>query len=294
MLLTHTLLVPSLPTLLVDQHRGHRTPMIEALDHASERLLGEAPAAIVILSARWSSTGPFLVGAAKRHGTITDYTGFGVEVRYDCPGQPALARALVDAAVKARVRAGSSPRGIDSGASVPLHFLAPRGGVPVVPLSIAAQPPEACRAWGATLRVALAAWPDPVAFVVGGVLSRNEHAWLLRREVPEAQTLDERVLEALGRGEWTGLAGDDAARFEKAQPEAGLRHLEVIRGFLGTEATGTVRCYEPGPGVGAALIEFPLTGAVTDAPPAKARAVPAARPVDAPRARAAEKRRPRP
>src|SRR6185503_5835718 len=113
MLTSRVLLVPTISTLLVDEHRRHRTEMLEALEAESTALRAESPAAIVALSARWASDGPFLVGAAKRHRTVTDYTGFGVEVRYDCTGNPALARALVDAGSRAKVRVAEASRGVD-------------------------------------------------------------------------------------------------------------------------------------------------------------------------------------
>jgi hypothetical protein len=49
---------------------------------------------------------------------------------------------------------------------------------------------------------------------------------------------------------------------ERAQPEAGLRHLDVLRGFLSADVPGLVRCYEAAPGVGAALVEFEVPGVV--------------------------------
>src|SRR5262245_42555497 len=101
MLTSRPLLAPHLPTLLVDQHRGHRTEMLEALAEAGARLQAESPAAVVALSARWESPGPFLVGSDARHRTLTDYAGFGVEGRYDCDGHPGLARALVEAGQRA-------------------------------------------------------------------------------------------------------------------------------------------------------------------------------------------------
>jgi len=256
MLLSHALLAPHVPTLLVDQHRGHQTAMLDALARASERMLAEIPAAAVVLSARWESSGPFLVGADPRHSTLTDYTGFGVEVRYDCRGEPRLARALADGGRAARLRVATTSRGIDSGITVPMRFLAPHRELSVVPLSLAPQPTAVCRAWGASIRKTLAEWPDTIAFVVGGALSGNRHAWNLRRDVPEAQAFDERCLEALAAGRWDDVALPSGALAEKIQPEAELRHLEVLRGFLGADPPGEVLCYEPGPGVGAALIAF--------------------------------------
>jgi len=260
MLTSRALLVPHLPTLVLDQHRGHATEMLAAFAAAAARLQSEAPAAIVVLSARWDSPGPFLAGAGPHHRTITDYSGLGVELRYDCDGHPALARALARAGRKAGVRVETATRGVDSGVTVPLHFLLPARGVPVVPLSLAARPATECRAWGAVLRRALAAWPDRVAFVVGGLLSNNAHAASLGREVPEARALDAHALEVLGQGAWSRLRLGLKKLEKKAQPEAGLRHLEVLRGFLGDHVAGEIRCYQPAPGIGAVLAEFELAG----------------------------------
>lgn len=257
MLISHALVAPHLPTLVLDEHRGHRTEMLGALGAASERLLAEAPQAIVVMSARWNAPGPFRVDAGRRHRTLTDYPGLGVELRYDCAGLPALARALVTAGERAGLPVGLATRGVDSGATVPLHFLAPGARLPVVPLSLPSRTASECRAWGVTIRRTIAAWPERVAFVIGGVLSLNLHAWSLRREVPEAREFDAWALDALARGAWDELEHvPHASILEHAQPESMLRHLAVMRGFLGEDRAGTVRCYESGPGVGAALLEF--------------------------------------
>jgi len=266
MLTSRALVMPHLPTLLVDQHRGHHTEMLAALAETAARLQAESPAAVVALSARWESPGPFFVGAGARHRTLTDYAGFGVEVRYDCDGDPALARALVAGGQQGRVRVETTSRGVDSGVSVPLHFLFPSRGVRVVPLSLAPRPAAECRAWGASVRRTLSAWPERVAFVIGGQLSNNRHAESLGRDVPEASAFDERVLERLGRGAWGELGDGVGELVPEAQPEAGLRHLEVLRGFLGADLPGRLRCYQPGPGVGAALIEFELVESLAPRP----------------------------
>lgn len=260
MLTPRVLLAPTLPTLLVDEHRHHRTEMLVAFADQATRLKVDAPEIVVALSARWISEGPFLVDAGRRHRTLTDYPGFGVEVRYDCAGDPRLAKALVEAGARAGVRVAAARRGVDSGVTVPLHFLLPSPSLPVVPLSLAERSPEECRAWGAVLRRTLAARPERVAFVVGGLISNNEHAWSLGRELPESGAFDERILEALRAGDWEAVRRRTTAETERAQPQAGLRHLEVLRGFLEHDAPGMVAGYEPAPGVGAALVEFALAG----------------------------------
>jgi aromatic ring-opening dioxygenase catalytic subunit (LigB family) len=256
MLTSRAWLVPHLPTLVLDEHRRHRTPMLEALAREAARLGDEKPQVIAALSARWISPGPFLVDVGKRHRTLTDDPAFGVEMRYDCGGHPAIARSLVDAGTRAGVRVGPAQRGVDGGVAVPLHFLIPRRAVPVVPLSVAERPADECRAWGQVVRRALESRPERIAFVVGGVLSHDTHAWSFHREVPEARTLDEHVLAALTAGSWGALLPADGSVVERAHPEAGLRHLEVLRGFLGDDLPGQILSYEPGPGVGAALVAF--------------------------------------
>lgn len=256
--------------------------MRTAFANAGARLQAFAPRAVVALSARWQSSGAFLVDPAKRHRTITDYAGFGVEVRYDCDGHPGLARAIVAEGERSRVRIASAQRGVDSGISVPMHFLAPVRTLPLVPVSLADQPAASCRGFGAALRRAIEAWPEPVAFVVGGMLSFNQHAWRLGRDVPEAGLLDEQVLDLIGRADWEGLATLDPKWAERAQPEAELRHLEVLHGFVGADVTGDVRCYEASPGTGSALVEWVLDPEAAARLPLEAPepiAAPAPRPV---------------
>lgn len=258
MILPRVLLVPNRVTLLLDEHRGHQTEMLDAIGAESIRLGDAAPEILVALSARWRGHGPFLVDEGRRHQTITDYSGFGVEVRYDCDGHPLLARALAEAGQHAGLRVATAVRGIDSGISVPLHFLACSRRRPVVPLGLGDHPPDACRRWGEVLHRVLEARPERIAFIAGGLLSNNEHEWNLRRPVPEADTLDEAVLGALRAGDWGSLHAQPQAVMTRAMPEADLRHLDVLRGFVGEGARGEVLAYEASQGVGAALVAFDL------------------------------------
>lgn len=259
MLTSSALLLPSVPTMLIDEQRGDVTEMIEALEAAGRRMLADEPEAIVALSARWVAAGPFHADDGKRHRSVIDVPGFGVEPRHDVAGEPALARAIVERATREAVRATTAARGVDTGISIPLHFLERSRHLPVVPLSIGEGPREEHRAWGAAIRQALNEWPRRVAFVVGGALSWNLHAFNLRRDVAECHELDEGVLEALARPAWGELERLVTRLGAKARPEADLRHLEVLRGFLALDsARGDVLEHETSPGIGTALVEFPI------------------------------------
>jgi len=66
-------------------------------------------------------------------------------------------------------------------------------------------------------------------------------------------------MAALRSGTWDELPALVRRLGPKAMPEADLRHLEVLRGFLLDDANpGVVIEYESSPGVGAVLAEFPL------------------------------------
>jgi len=261
MLTSRALLLPSVPTMLIDEQRGDFTEMIEAVTNAGRALAAEAPDVIVALSARWVSPGPFHADDARTHRSVIDLPEFGVQPRYDCQGQPALARAIAADATRRGLRAGTARHGVDTGISIPLHFLARDRNVHVVPVSLSEGTREEHRQWGESIRHTLHARRERIGFVVGGALAFNLHAFNLRRDLTEAHDLDERVLDAVHRGRWSLLAEIEPAVLEKAQPDAALRHLEVLRGFLLGDRPGRVLERESSPGVGTALVEFALDDA---------------------------------
>jgi len=265
MLTSRALLAPSLPTLLIDEQRGTPTEMLAAFAAQAAELDAESPEAFVVVSSRWISPGAFLVDDARQHRSLIDLPSFGVQPRYDCAGEPALAQAILEQARRAGLRASTAHRGVDTGTSVPLHLLARARRVPVVPASLSNGSGEDHRRWGACLRRVLSGWSTRVAFVVSGALTYNPHEFNLKRENPEVRELDQQVLEALQRGEWDRLAALENGRGARAQAEAGWRHLEVLRGFLAGDLSGRVCAYESLPGFGAALVKFEIAAEVAAA-----------------------------
>ena len=266
MLISRALLVPSSPTLLIDERRGNSTTMLEAMVEAGTRLEADLPEVLVVVTSRWASGAAFQADDAKKHTSLIDMPEFGVVPRYDCAGEPGLARAILEEARSAGLRAAAARRGADSGISVPLHFLAAARLSTVVPVSLSDAPPEAHRVWGACLRRVMTAWNGRAALIVSGALTFHQHSFHLKREIAEDRDLDAAALEALKAGAWNALEELRPKAASKAHPEAGWKHLDVLRGFLRDDLAGRVWAYEALPGIGEALVEFELAAKPADEP----------------------------
>lgn len=99
----------------------------------------ERPRAILMISGHWLEPRPTL-GAAAAPPLIFDYFGFPkhtYELKYPAPGDPALARRVVDLLEQAGVPAAQdASRGYDHGVFIPMLLVAPDADIPVVQLSL--------------------------------------------------------------------------------------------------------------------------------------------------------------
>ena len=126
------------------------------------------PRAAVVVSGHFEAPGPVRVTASARPETIHDFGGFPEELyrlRYPAPGDPELAKRVVDLLDRAEIPAALDPsRGLDHGAWVPLRFLFPPADVPVIEVSQpSARSPESMMKIGA----ALSPLRDEAVIVVG-------------------------------------------------------------------------------------------------------------------------------
>ncbi|RZI72280.1 MAG: dioxygenase [Pseudomonas sp.] len=100
------------------------------------------PDAIVILSPHWITRDHVSVTASMYPKTIHDFGGFPdalYELSYPAPGAPELASHIVELLQTAGWDSRLDPvRGLDHGAWVPLRYLAPDAGIPVVQVSMPA------------------------------------------------------------------------------------------------------------------------------------------------------------
>src|SRR5580658_7748976 len=130
---------------------GHGSPMNAIEDnpfHRQWRTLGERlpyPAAILCVSAHWDTRGARLTGAGHPT-TIHDFYGFPkalFDVQYPAPGDPKLARWVVELLGGHKHAQVDATRGLDHGAWSVLKAMYPDPIVPVVQLGIdTSQPGE--------------------------------------------------------------------------------------------------------------------------------------------------------
>ncbi|MFO1054035.1 MAG: class III extradiol ring-cleavage dioxygenase [Planctomycetota bacterium] len=117
------------PTLALDTAKGAE------LDRWARSI--PTPRAIVVVSAHWERT-PATVGTSRDGAIVHDFFGFPDELyalRYDAPGDVALARELV--ARFALAQDSTRPR--DHGVWVPLRHMFPRAEIPVLQVSLPSQ-----------------------------------------------------------------------------------------------------------------------------------------------------------
>ncbi len=168
-----------MPVLFVSH--GAPTVLLEPGDTGEAwRALGRQlpkPAAILVLSAHWTTAIPFASSAAQPE-TIYDFDGFPDELytlKYPAPGAPETAQAAVLALQQAGIQAGlDRARGLDHGAWVPLSFLYPRADIPVAQLSVQ---PEKGPAWHVAIGRALRPLRERGVLIIGsGSISHNLRA----------------------------------------------------------------------------------------------------------------------
>lgn len=129
----------TMPALFI----GHGSPMNALEDNAFTRGWRTVaasitkPRAIVCVSAHWTTQGTYVSGA-KKPETIHDFYGFPqplFDVRYDAPGDAALAEQIARRVTCARVRIDPT-QGLDHGTWSVLRKMYPQADIPTLQLSL--------------------------------------------------------------------------------------------------------------------------------------------------------------
>lgn len=127
-------------------HGGGPLPILKDPGHGSMReflpkLAGmlSRPEAIVVVSAHWEESQATVLGAAQPP-MLYDYFGFppeAYEIKYPAPGNPALARRIMDLLPQHGVHSGMDfTRGFDHGVFIPIQMMYPQADIPVIQLSL--------------------------------------------------------------------------------------------------------------------------------------------------------------
>ncbi len=232
------MLVPHTPRFFDPDRAGPVfRPVIRGLEALGEEVVRLAPDALVIASAHWVTTFHHYVAGPRRLAgvlTSTEAPDLVRHVPYDYPGDPELARALVEAGTAHQVPAVLTEEPflpLDDGTGIPLRYLTPAGTVPIVPISLCylADLAETLR-WGRAIGAAVRAGRKRTILAVSGDAG----------ELAEFET----SLGELPR---------------EAQVEAGGRQMALLLGALGSGYRGRILGYGPSSGTGNAVVTLSPT-----------------------------------
>ncbi len=126
------------PCFFMDDPRGIWTDMAAFLRGLPSSLPAR-PKAILVVSGHWETYGFAFTGAARPKLEF-DYYGFPphtYQLRYDVPGEPALAEQAASLLREAGLPASIDPAyGLDHGVFVPLKVMFPEAEIPIVEMSV--------------------------------------------------------------------------------------------------------------------------------------------------------------
>lgn len=249
------LLAPHPPTLLEDEADGRSGAVIQSLRSLGHRLIEDEIDAVVAASTHWLSD-DFLVDGSPAHRTVHDYYGFRVQLQYDAPGHPGLARLIVEEAEKGLLFPKMRRRGADHAVTIPMHFLFPDINMPVVPVSVGGCLVEAFRR-GRAIGQAVRRSGLRVLFLASGALTHDLQAFILHAPHPDQSVFDRTILDLLQRGRGMEANDIDARLVELAQPEGQFRDIYMLLGAMGSRSAAEIMAYESLPGVGMGVAWFP-------------------------------------
>lgn len=248
------------PPIFVPQVGGQRaataSESLSALRQVAEALEAFAPETIVLISPHApGSADAFAVDESDVFEGSLEQFGDSTVHRY--PGDPELAAALL-AELQLQGVPGISrfaysrlrPGWLDHATIVPLSFIEPTGGVPLVILSLSYLPYGVHRELGMLTRRVADSLGRRVAFVASGDLSHRLTSDAPAGYSPRGRELDAQIVGMVEQGRLAGLTDLDPDLVD-AGGECGLRSLITLGGFCCEDPAPTrVLAYEGPWGVG--------------------------------------------
>lgn len=230
----------------------------DAMKVAADLLVRFEPETLVVMS-------PHAEGFSDAFTVATDVRlrgdlgRFGApRAAHDVPGDPELARAILEEATSAGLSAAEGGRGfggstsglLDHGVLVPLHFLDPAGRYPMVLLSFTYSGGQQHAEFGRAVRRAAERTGRRIAFVASGDCSHRLKPQAPAGYSPRAQAFDDELVRLVAENDQRGIAAMDQGLREEAG-ECGWRSFVTLGGYLeGTDAASKVLAYEGPWGVG--------------------------------------------
>ena len=231
----------TLPALFI----GHGSPMNAIEDNAFTRVWREMaasfekPRAIVCVSAHWTTRGTLVSGAAHPQ-TVHDFYGFPqplFDVRYEPPGDPALARHVTQLVQGTQVSIDPT-QGLDHGAWSILRVMYPEADVPTLQLSL-----DMTRPGDFHLRLGqeLSSLRDDGVLVLGsGNIVHNLRVFDVRNPAPADFALRANALvrERIVAGDYASLADFQKLGLDVARAVPTPEHYLPLLYALGTKREG--------------------------------------------------------
>lgn len=275
--------VTHVPSLMLSEVEGSplrsaRAGAVAALRELGRRARVRDVTTFVVFDTHWLSNFGYHINANPRHrGAFTSHEAPQMiqDLRYDLPGDSALAGAIADEAASAGLNVIAhkvESLGLEYGTIVPMHYMNPDGWAKVV--SVASPlftSPEESRVLGEATARAIAGSKERVAVLASGSLSHR--LWPNRKLGPEAWTsvasefnrqVDLRVLELWQQRryrEFLDMLPDYATKCNGEGGMADTIMLFAALGWYDFRGEAEQLCdYFPSSGSGQVNVEFHLEG----------------------------------
>ena len=245
------------PPLLVPEVGGSRIEEVaesqRAMREFSRRVINANPETVIVISPH-SPLDPLAFTARSTRELAGGFSEFSApSVRLTFPNDLELINAIKPAAraEDVELRAHDRPYALDHGALVPLYYLQEAGWRgPVVVIGFTLQSNEKHLAFGRAIASAAAAINRRTAVIASGDLSHRLIVGGPYEYEPTARLFDERIVDAIARGDASGVINIDPDLRNRAG-ECGYKSILVALGTVGeTIREHEVLSYEGPFGVG--------------------------------------------